>query len=280
MRVYNQHKHRMPKAFSKKYTAIVLGLLSLKLTLIVSTMPMGGFFASTFQLSDVFTSVITSEKIVELTNHARTVDKVRPLKVSSKLEAAAQKKADDMLAQQYFSHTTPGGDTPWSFINAQKYYYLYAGENLAMQYDSAERVVESWIASAAHRDNLLSKRFTEIGVGTAHGVYQGAQTTMVVQMFGRPYVSPVQGMSLAKQGRAAAISNSEGGYTDDYGTANNSASPMDGLTLVTTIYFYAVLLLLAHITFRYFWLQHYKDRRLTFYTLGTFVVLISTITLF
>lgn len=276
----NKHKYCMTKAFSKKYTAVALGLLTLKLMLIVSTLSTEGLLASTFQLSDVFTSVISSEKIVELTNHAREIDKVKPLTVSAKLQTAAQEKADDMLKNQYFSHTTPDGKTPWSFMNTQKYYFLYAGENLAMQYDSAERVVESWMQSAAHRDNLLSKRFTEIGVGTAHGIYQGAQTTVVVQMFGRPFASPVRGMSLAKQGRAAAISDSEGGYTDDYGTASNSASPMSGLALVTQIYFYVILFLLAHITFRYFWLQHYRDRRLTFYTIGTFVILVSTITLF
>jgi|GEM_PF-4257524 len=270
----------MIKVFSRKYTAVALGLLTLKLTLIVSTLPAGGFLASTFHLSDVFTSVISGEKIVELTNHARVADKAKPLIVSSTLQKAAQAKANDMLKNQYFSHTTPKGETPWNFMNSQKYYFLYAGENLAMQYDSAEHVVESWMQSAAHRDNLLSKRFTEIGVGMAHGIYQGAPTTIVVQMFGRPFVSPVRGMSLAKQGRAAAISDSDGGYADDYGTASNSASPMSGLKLISQVYFYIVLFLLAHITFRYFWLQHYRDRRLTFYTIGTFLVLVSTITLF
>lgn len=231
--------------------------------------------ASSFQLSDVFTSTITNEKIVELTNRARNVDKVKPLKVSSKLEMAAQRKAEDMLANQYFAHTTPDGKTPWNFMNTEKYYFLYAGENLAMRYDSAERVVESWMDSSAHRDNLLSKRYTEIGVGTAHGEYQGAQTTVVVQMFGRPFVSPLRGVSLAQQSRAASI--------DD---AYSSPTPSDGelpagwLNVVAQVYYYAVLLLLAHITFRFFWLKHYTDPRLSFFTLGIFTFLVTTVTLF
>lgn len=266
----------MVTPFSKKYTALILGLLSVKLAIVVSLPSSESFFVSAFQLSDVFTSVISSEKIVELTNHVRENGKVRPLKVSYKLMAAAQKKADDILNKQYFSHTTPDGKTPWSFVNAEKYYFLYAGENLAMQYDSAERVVESWFASSAHRENLLSKRFTEIGVATARGEYQGEQTTVVVQMFGRPFVSPVQGTSLAKRSRAASISDDR----DPYGVSGNSASPLAGLALIGKIYFYVVLLLLAHIVFRFFWLQHYHDRRLTVYTLGVFMLLVSTITVF
>lgn len=46
------------------------------------------------------------------------------------------------------------------------------------------------------------------------------------------------------------------------------------------VYFYAVLLLLAHVTIRYFWLKHFKDLRLSLYTAGVMLVLISTITLF
>ncbi len=275
----------MSKPFSKKYAAFVLGLLSLKVTLIVSGLPASSFFASTFQLSDVFTSVMTDEKIVELTNQARKSDKVPPLKTSAKLANAAQEKADDIIRRQYFSHTTPDGKTPWNFMNKQKYYFLYAGENLAMKYDSAERVVESWMQSTAHRDNLLSKRYTEIGVGMARGLYQGNQTIVVVQMFGRPFVSPIRSMTLARQSSVSSVSDGQNmtgsslGDEADNMNSNNRISA-ENLALITQIYFYAVLLLLAHITFRYFWLQHYQDRRLTFYTIGTFMLLASTITLF
>jgi uncharacterized protein YkwD len=134
---------------------------------------------------------ITTETIISLTNQARVENSVAELKVSSLLTKAAQNKANDMLARQYFSHNTPDGETPWSFIKAVGYSYTTAGENLAIDFTQAENMQAAWMNSPGHRANILNKNFTEIGIGIAKGIFDNHQTTIVVQMFGNPLNAPV-----------------------------------------------------------------------------------------
>ena len=49
--------------------------------------------------------------------------------------------------------------------------YRSAGENIAMGYTTAADVVEAWMASPSHRDNLLSERYTTMGIGYAEGYW-------------------------------------------------------------------------------------------------------------
>lgn len=134
---------------------------------------------------------ITNESIVSLANEARVENGLAELTTSSLLARAAQNKADDMLARQYFAHNTPDGQTPWTFIKAVGYSYTTAGENLAIDFTQAENVQAAWMNSPGHRANILNGNFTEIGIGIASGTYDNHQTTIVVQMFGHPLNAPV-----------------------------------------------------------------------------------------
>jgi hypothetical protein len=134
---------------------------------------------------------ITSDNIVSLANEARVENGLGELKTSSLLAKAAQNKANDMLARQYFAHNTPDGQTPWSFIKAVGYAYTTAGENLAIDFTQAENIQAAWMNSPGHRANIVNGSFTEIGIGIASGMYNGHQTTIVVQMFGNPLNAPV-----------------------------------------------------------------------------------------
>ena len=87
-----------------------------------------------------FSSAITVENIISLTNASRSEMQLSNLSESSILDKAAQAKADDMLAKGYFSHNTPDGKTPWDFIVSAGYNYLSAGENLAVNFTEAENV--------------------------------------------------------------------------------------------------------------------------------------------
>ncbi len=147
-------------------------------------------------ISEAKSSEITVSTIYSLTNQSREENNIPDLTYNLKLEAAAQSKADDMLAKGYFAHETPDGKTPWDFIIAQKYSYLAAGENLAIDFVQAEDVNDAWMHSPGHRANILNKNFEEIGVGISNGLFQGHRATFVVQMFGTPSVEPVS--SLAK----------------------------------------------------------------------------------
>ena len=134
---------------------------------------------------------ITSDNIVNLANEARVENGLGELKTSGLLAKAAQNKANDMLARQYFAHNTPDGNTPWTFIKAVGYSYTTAGENLAIDFTQAENIQSAWMNSPGHRANIMNGNFTEIGIGIANGMYNGHQTTIVVQMFGNPLNAPV-----------------------------------------------------------------------------------------
>lgn len=166
----------------------LLGLLSL-LMVVVKLSVIGALAFS--PVNTTYSSAITVNNILSLTNNSRGAYQAGPLSLNSKLGLAAQNKANDMAAKGYFSHTTPDGKSPWSFIQATGYSYITAGENLAVDFTQAENVDAAWMNSPGHRANILNKDFTEIGIGIASGQFQGHSTTFVVQMFGAPVAQAV-----------------------------------------------------------------------------------------
>ncbi len=147
------------------------------------------FGASWFQYIALSTNnfaAVVSAVLVDLANSDRVQNGAGTLAINPRLVEAAQAKADDMATRGYFSHNTPDGREPWNFIKSAGYNYKYAGENLAIQFSDSIEVERAWISSELHRKNILDNRFTEIGIATAYGMYQGQPTTFVVQMFGTP----------------------------------------------------------------------------------------------
>ncbi len=138
--------------------------------------------------ASLYSSSITASNVLLLTNQTRSNLGLGVLTQSSKLMAAAQAKAMDMLNKQYFAHNSPDGLTPWYFIKGQGYAYERAGENLAVHYTTAEGVYEGWLASPTHRANIVKEEFTEIGIGIVNGEFEGSPSTIVVQMFGKPKI--------------------------------------------------------------------------------------------
>ena len=129
-------------------------------------------------------SSITTEELIKLTNQERTENGLEELTLNPVLVDAATKKAADMINKNYWAHTSPEGRTPWSFFKEVDYQYLYAGENLARDFQDSDSVVNAWMNSPTHRDNILSSRYREIGIVVIHDTFQGKETTLVVQMFG------------------------------------------------------------------------------------------------
>jgi uncharacterized protein YkwD len=143
-------------------------------------------FAAFGPILPVFSSAITEDNIISLTNESRKEFGIGELKQNFMLDKAAQSKAYDMLKGGYFSHNTPQGKTPWTFIEAEGYNYLTAGENLAINFSEAEDVETAWMNSPGHKANILNKGFEEIGIGIAQGDFEGHNSVIVVQMFGTP----------------------------------------------------------------------------------------------
>ncbi len=133
-----------------------------------------------------FSSAITEENIILLTNHTREEFNLTKLKFSSPLAQAAQAKANDMAEKGYFAHTSPDGRLPWDFMKAEGYEYIMAGENLAVNFLEAESVENAWMNSPTHKANIINKNYEEIGIGIAQGNYGNRQSIFVVQMFGVP----------------------------------------------------------------------------------------------
>jgi hypothetical protein len=133
-----------------------------------------------------YIAAVISAVLVELANDDRVDEGLHDLRVNTKLVAAAQAKADDMASKGYFAHDTPEGFNSWHWFTLVDYDYAYAGENLAVNFSESADVEKAWMASPTHRDNILNKNYTEIGIATAKGTYKGQEATFAVQMFGRP----------------------------------------------------------------------------------------------
>lgn len=130
------------------------------------------------------TADLTPTEIIRLTNEARSQRGVKALATNNALMAGAQYKADDMLEKEYFAHVSPQNVTPWFWFKKAGYSYSSAGENLAVDFTTAEDVVEAWLASSSHRKNLLNSNYKDIGVAVDAGQMNGASSTVVVQFFG------------------------------------------------------------------------------------------------
>lgn len=133
-----------------------------------------------------FLAAVVSSVLVDLTNFDRAEEGLHGLAVNPVLVEAAQAKAYDMAAKGYFSHNSPDGKTPWYWLQEAGYSFSYAGENLAVFFGDSEDVERAWMESPSHRANILNSNFSEVGIATAEGFYQGQKTVFVVQMFGTP----------------------------------------------------------------------------------------------
>jgi hypothetical protein len=131
---------------------------------------------------------INSQALLAQTNGARTSYKEPALQLNPQLTAAAQTKANDMAQRNYWSHVTPDGKQPWSFVRQAGYQFQAAGENLAYGFGTSDQVVTAWMNSAEHRANLLNANYQDVGFATANVPdYLGAgQQTIVVAMYGEP----------------------------------------------------------------------------------------------
>ncbi|MFH1235412.1 MAG: CAP domain-containing protein [Parcubacteria group bacterium] len=134
---------------------------------------------------------ITASEILTLTNQSRQAAGLHSLSLNSALNAAAKLKAEDMVANNYFAHTSPSGVRPWDFVKRAGYSYSAAGENLAMDFTEAGTVHITFMNSPSHAENILGEKYTEMGIAVLNGKIDGRDTTLLVEFFGKPYQTPV-----------------------------------------------------------------------------------------
>lgn len=166
-----------------------VNLLGAAAATLFAVLIVAAFFATSLiqpALRSSNTAAVVSAVLVDLANQDRAENSLGDLTVNPLLVEAAQAKANDMATKGYFAHTSPQGLDPWYWFEQVGYKFQYAGENLAVNFSDSGDVNTAWMNSPEHRANILDVHYTEIGIATAQGMYQGQLVTFVVQEFGTP----------------------------------------------------------------------------------------------
>lgn len=126
--------------------------------------------------NNVSQSVSEFEKqVVDLTNAERAKEGLKPLEMHSPLMEVAQAKSEDMAKNNYFSHTSPTYGSPFDQIKSAGISYRSAGENIAQGQRTPQQVVQAWMESPGHRQNIMNANYTHIGVGFVENGYYWTQ---------------------------------------------------------------------------------------------------------
>jgi uncharacterized YkwD family protein len=110
-----------------------------------------------------------ADQVVTLVNQERSKAGLAPLASDAALANMALDKAKDMYNNNYFDHNSPTYGSPFDMMKAYGISYSYAGENIAKGQRNPDEVMNAWMNSAGHRQNILSPNFTKIGVAYYNG---------------------------------------------------------------------------------------------------------------
>ncbi len=169
----NCHKPKILRTKSLVTIAFIMIMLKMMILSYV-------FFINPFK---AWMSEVMSSRVLELINEERAEEKMPALVLNSILSQSALEKANDMLKKNYFDHFSPDGRKPWDFIDRGQYEYLFVGENLAMNFTSADSVNTALMNSPSHKKNILNSRYSEVGLAIVSGEINGEKTNVLVQLF-------------------------------------------------------------------------------------------------
>lgn len=118
------------------------------------------------------------EKILELMNEKRTEAGLEPLTIDNTLVQVARYKSDNMIQNNFFSHTNPDGTKWTNWLQTIGYKYTTSGENIAYNTYDAVELFNQWWNSPGHRANMMNASYTKVGIGViqGNGKYMGTQT--------------------------------------------------------------------------------------------------------
>jgi uncharacterized protein YkwD len=150
--------------------------------------------ASAYVVPPISQSPIQATRVLQLVNEARargarcgerSFGAVPPVKLSGILVDVAFGHAADMARHNYFEHADRGGRSPADRVRAVGYREKLVGENIAYGPKSAEEVVQGWLDSPGHCENIMDSRFAEMGIAYAAG--QASKRGLYwVQLFAAP----------------------------------------------------------------------------------------------
>ena len=178
----NGHKPKILR--TRSLALIVIALVILKISILTYV-----FFINSYKAE---MSENISGQIVDLINRDRKAQNLNPLAVSTVLNFSAFSKAEDLIIKDYFAHYSPDGKKPWDFIDRGQYEYIYVGENLAMNFTSAESAHQALMLSPTHKQNILSDKYSDIGIAVVNGELDGKKTNVLVQFFAIKKPAPIK----------------------------------------------------------------------------------------
>ncbi|MFG0216105.1 CAP domain-containing protein [Brevibacillus porteri] len=112
-----------------------------------------------------------AKQVADLVNQERAKAGLKPVQMDAALSKVALAKAQDMSANNYFDHNSPTYGSPFDMMKQYGIQYSTAGENIAMGQQSPQEVMQQWMNSEGHRENIMNPAFTKIGVGVTNGYW-------------------------------------------------------------------------------------------------------------
>lgn len=116
-------------------------------------------------LSTVNNHKVEEKKILQLVNEIRGNKNLQPVELDPFLTQLAIIKAKDMVKNRYFEHYSPVYGHPWDLATLFGYEYVSFSENIARNVAGADEVVNAWMASPKHRENILNAKHAYMGIG-------------------------------------------------------------------------------------------------------------------
>ncbi len=174
-------------ALSSGYHEIGVGVAKVNGTpayIIIFALSEEEYFTSvTTPLADL--TKVRNDMLVRV-NQERQAAGLAPVALNALLNNAAQGHTDDMLAQSYYSHNSLDGRTPAQRVAASGYEFKAMGENIAKAQQSVKEVMDAWMNSIEHRENLLNGTYVDIGIGLSFGKNANGYEIIWSQDFGKP----------------------------------------------------------------------------------------------
>jgi hypothetical protein len=153
---------------------------------------------------------LTVRGIIFNTNKARQeIGGLPPLSENSLLNTIASERLKDMFEKQYFAHQSPTGEAVTDVAYRTGYHYKILAENIGMGLNSDEKMVQGWLQSPGHRENIVRPECAEIGVAVGRGLMKKQDVWLGVQVFGlqSPPVEPGPIPGQRPSSPPAAVSN-------------------------------------------------------------------------
>jgi uncharacterized protein YkwD len=119
---------------------------------------------------------VAAARALKLVNEARSKPRrcgntrypaVPALSYSTTLERAALVQAKDMATRNFFEHEGSDGSTPAQRVSRVGYAWSSTGENIALGWMDTDGVVAGWLDSPGHCTNIMSAKFTQMGLAFA-----------------------------------------------------------------------------------------------------------------